>query len=124
MAIGRNSDGDWLDSVATAQRVITVDASGTPTSGGAPVTRTKVIARYNNSGVGGATAPGTRTITTGARSYTVVVLAASSATSPTFDGVALPAGMTVSYSADGANTLPAASLVTAAGDDVVYEEVR
>lgn len=124
MAIERNDELLYVDDVARAQRILAVDSSGNPTSGGAPVARTKVIARYNNSGVGGATTPGTRTITTGARSYTVVVLAASSATSPTFDGVALPAGMTVSYSADGANTLPAASLVTVVGDDVVYEEVR
>lgn len=61
----------------------------------------------------------TTTLVAGHRSYTVTVIAAASAASPTLDGVALPVGYTASYSADGANTLEAASLVTVLGDDVI-----
>lgn len=68
------------------------------------------------------TAGADRTIPAGRRSYSVGVVAASSAASPTIDGVALPVG-SWTYEADGNNTLPGAQIDTVVGDDVVILEL-
>lgn len=64
-----------------------------------------------------------RTIPAGTRSYTVTVVAAASAASPTLDGVALPVGYTATFSAPENDTLEAAEVATVAGDDVIVLEV-
>jgi hypothetical protein len=107
----------WVDDAARATRVTVVDASGE--SGGAlpdPVERATTATRV-------ATAA-TTAIAAGARSYSVTVLAAASAASPTLDGVAIPVGMTVRRVAPNNDTLEAASVVTVSGDDVLIDEVR
>lgn len=65
----------------------------------------------------------TTTIAAGSRSFTVTVVAAASAASPTLDGVALPVGYTGTIAADGNNVLAASSLITVAGDDVILLKV-
>lgn len=80
--------------------------------------RTTDIKRYN----GTVDAHGTHNIVAGKRSYSIAVMAAAGAT-PTLDGKPLPVGWTGSYTAPGADTLEAAVLITAAGDDVLYTEV-
>lgn len=65
----------------------------------------------------------TTPIAAGALSYTVIVITAASAASPTLDGVALPLGE-FTFGTDGSGTLDAASLVTVAGDDVLLMQVR
>lgn len=85
----------------------------TPAAG---VARTKSISRV--------TTATTTTIPAGRQSYTVTVIAAASAASPTLDGVALPVGYTATFSVVyGRDTLPSASLVTVAGDDVLILQV-
>jgi hypothetical protein len=84
--------------------------------------RSKNVVRYASSGTG-VTAPGTRNIPAGRKSYTVAVIAAASAATPTFDGVALPAGTVLTFSAESGDTLPSATLISVAGDDVLYTEV-
>lgn len=65
----------------------------------------------------------TTSITAGKKSYSVAVVTAASGSSPTLDGVALPAGVTVSFSAPDNDTLESASLVTVLGDDVIVTSV-
>lgn len=65
----------------------------------------------------------TTNIAAGKNSYTVAVIAASSSSSPTLDGVALPVGAVVSFAASQNNTLPSAAIVTAVGDDVLITVV-
>jgi hypothetical protein len=102
---------NWIDSTAQAARVTMVATDGTST--GTPgVARTKSLTRVNTAT--------TTSITAGKKSYTVIVVAAASAASPTLDGVALPAGVSLTFSVISNNdTLPSASLVTLAGDDVL-----
>lgn len=67
----------------------------------------------------------TTPIAAGAESYSVTVVSAASAASPTLDGVALPVGYTATFSVVYArDTLPSASLVTVSGDDVIILQVR
>lgn len=116
----------YNDPAAQATRVMTVAADGS-TSGGsaAPVVRTTTVARYASAGPAGVTAPGTRNISAGAISYSVAVLTAGSTATPTLNGVALPAGSSVDFTATrSADTLAAATLITVAGDDVIFTEVR
>ena len=118
MATTRFDPFGYADTAAEAQRVMLVDGSGEaldPGAGGG-VARASGISRV-------ATAT-TTAITAGARSYSVTVIAAASAASPTLDGVAIPQGVTVRFEADGDNTLDAASLVTVSGDDCLITEVR
>jgi hypothetical protein len=84
--------------------------------------RSKSVVRYASSGTG-VTTPGTRNIPAGRKSYTVAVIAAASTATPTFDGVALPAGTVIAFSAESGDTLPSATLISVAGDDVLYTEV-
>jgi hypothetical protein len=65
----------------------------------------------------------TTAITAGKKSYSVAVVTAASVASPTLDGVALPAGATVSFTAPDNDTLEAASVVTVSGDDVIITSV-
>lgn len=116
MAVIRNNDNEYIDTAAQALRTTSVDASGNPTSL-APVARTKSTTRV--------TTATTTNITAGAQSYTVTVITASGAASPTLDGVALPAGYTATFSVVyGRDTLPSAAVVTATGDDVIILQVR
>lgn len=62
---------------------------------------------------------GTRTVGAGSFSYSVTVISAASAASPTLGGVALPVGFTASYAPRNADTLTGLSLVTVTGDDVM-----
>lgn len=66
----------------------------------------------------------TTPIAAGAYSYSVKCDAASSASSPTLDGVRMVLGEVVVRVAPPGGTLEAASLVTATGDDVTIDEVR
>lgn len=111
MAVERNDELLYSDDVARAQRVLTVDSSGNPTSGGAPTTHVETITRYNTAG--------TRTIGAAARSYSLVVIAAASAASPTLGGVALPAGYAAEFTAPQADKVTGLPLVTVTGDDVI-----
>lgn len=89
------------------------EVDSTPVGG---VARTSSIQRVNTAA--------TTAIAAGTQSYTVTVVAAASAASPTLGGVALPAGYTATYSVVyGRDTLPAASVVTVAGDDVIILKV-
>lgn len=110
MAIGRNENGEYFDTTATAQRIIAVDAAGTPTAVAA-ITHVETITRYNTAG--------TRTVGALARSYNVAVVSAASAASPTLGGVALPAGYSVEFTAPQADKVTGLSLVTVTGDDVL-----
>ncbi len=58
-------------------------------------------------------------IAAGARSYTITVISAASAASPTLDGVALPVGYSATFTAPGEHTLEAAAILTAPGDDAI-----
>lgn len=62
---------------------------------------------------------GTRTVGAASFSYSVTVISANSAASPTLGGVALPVGFTASYSPRNADSLTGLSLVTVTGDDVI-----
>lgn len=66
----------------------------------------------------------TTTIPRGVRSFSVTVVTAASAASPTLDGVALPAGFTGSFDADGYDGLHEMDLVTVSGDDVIILTVN
>lgn len=66
----------------------------------------------------------TLNIPVGRQSYTITVIAAASAASPTLDGVALPVGYTATFSVVyGRDTLPAAAIATVVGDDVIILQV-
>lgn len=112
MAVFANDEQEYIDNAARAQRVTNVDASGNPTTG---ATRTTALQRVNTAT--------TTNIAAGLRSYSITVLAASSASSPTIGGAAAPAGYTVSFTADGSNTLTGMAVVTATGDDVLIATV-
>lgn len=103
-------NSQYIDGTARATRVITVGSAGTSST-----QRVTAIARV-------ATAT-TTAITAGKQSYTVAVVAAASTASPTLDGVALPSGSSVTFSAPTGDTLEAASLVTVLGDDVIITSV-
>jgi hypothetical protein len=109
----KDGTSDRRAAVDTSNRLVTV-----PTG----VERSKSVVRYASSGTG-VTTPGTRNIPAGRKSYTVAVIAAASSATPTLDGVALPAGTVLSFSAESGDTLPSASLISVAGDDVLYTEV-
>lgn len=111
MTIIKNDEGEYLDNVAEAERVTVVGPGGAPVFP-LPVSRVTSITRV-------ATAMSTP-ITAGKQSYTVTVVSAASAASPTLDGVALPAGYTATFSiSNPGDTLEAATLVTVSGDDVI-----
>lgn len=112
MAVFANDDQEYIDNAARAQRMLSVDASGNPTSGSQ---RTTAMQRVNTAT--------TTNIAAGLRSYSITVLAASSSSSPTIGGVAAPAGYSVNFMADGANTLTGMAVVTATGDDVMIATV-
>lgn len=107
---------EYVDNEAKATRVTMVAADGSASGGGAAsVQRVTAISRV-------ATAT-TTSITAGKKSYTVAVVAAASAASPTLDGVALPAGSTFTFEAPQGDTLEAASVVTVSGDDVIITSI-
>lgn len=111
MAIERNDEHLYIDNTAKAQRVTVVSGGG-----GGAVQRVTSIQRVNTA----TTTP----IAAGTQSYTVTVVTASGAASPTLDGVALPAGYTATYAVTNpGDTLEAASMVTATGDDVIILKV-
>lgn len=112
MAILENDEQEFIDLAARAQRILSVDTSGNPMSG---AQRTTGIQRVNTAT--------TTNIAAGLRSYSITVVTASSAASPTIAGVAVPAGYTVNYTADGANTLSGIAVVTSTGDDVIIATV-
>lgn len=113
----------YNDATAQATRVTTVDAGGVIVTPAAPAVRTTNVARYADAGPAGVSAHGTHNITAGKQSYSIAVSTAASANTPTLDGVAIKAGMTISFSARNSDTLEAAVLITVAGDDVLYTEV-
>lgn len=140
MAVERNDIGEWLDDTAKAQRTIAVDGTGAvvgntvsvsnfpasteiandvgnpvPVSLPAGTQRTHVITRV--------TTATTTNITAGKRAYTIQVLAASSLTSPTVDGVAVPTGTILILSAPSGDTLDASAIVTLTGDDVLITTI-
>lgn len=136
MSNQRTDDSEYVDQVALATRVIAVDSAGTPIPpGGGGLTDAQLRAvPVPVSGTVTANPPATvqrvtaitrvitattTAITAGKKSYTVTVIAAASAASPTLDGVALPAGYTASYSSPSNDTLESASVVTVLGDDVI-----
>lgn len=98
-----------IDPVTKARRVIVVDGGGsdifTP-----PAVFAEDILRYNT--------PGTRTVGAGKTSYSVYVRTASSASSPTLNGIPLPEGYSGEWTAPPGSTLTGRSLVTASTDDV------
>lgn len=105
----------WVDDAAKATRVTVVDSSGTAGAGSsATVQRTTAISRVNTAT--------TTSITAGKKSYTVAVVTAASAASPTLGGVALPVG-SYSFEAPPNDTLDAKSLVTVSGDDCIIISV-
>lgn len=107
---------NWVDDEARATRVTMVAANGSASaSSAATVQRAVTIARV-------ATAT-TTSITAGKYSYTVAVVAAASAASPTLGGVAIPVGTSLTFSAPPRDTLPAASVVTVTGDDVIISTI-
>lgn len=106
----------------TSDRRATVDTSNRLVTVPTGIERSKSVVRYASSGTG-VTAPGTRNIPAGRKSYTVAVIAAASTATPTLDGVALPAGTVMSFSAESGDTLPGATLISVAGDDVLFTEV-
>lgn len=77
--------------------------------------RVEGITRYNSAG--------TRTVGAGKRSYSVLVVAAASAASPTLGGVALPAGWSGEFTAPVNDTLTGLSLVTVGVDDVIVTAI-
>lgn len=89
----------------------------------APVSRETEYIRYSDAGPTGVSAHGSHAIPAGLKSYFITVATAAGATSPTLDGVAIPAGVTIRYEAPYGDTLEAATLVTAAGDDVIFFSV-
>jgi hypothetical protein len=109
----KDGTSDRRAQVDTSNRLVTV-----PTG----VERSKSVVRYSSTATGGTT-PGTRNIPAGRKSYTVAVIAAASSATPTFDGVAIPAGTVITFSAESGDTLPSATLISVAGDDVLYTEV-
>lgn len=120
----KNNNDEYVDRTATATRTTLVDASGNAVPAPAvAVVRTTNVVRYSSPGPAGVTAPGTRNIPAGRKSYSVAVLTAASVNSPTLDGVALVAGTEVNLSATGSDTLEAATLITVAGDDVLFTEI-
>ncbi len=57
------------------------------------------------------------------RSWSIFVVAAASTASPTLNGVAIPVGATIEYTAPDDETMRGATLVTVTGDDVVFTSV-
>lgn len=101
----------WIDDGARATRVTLVASDGSvPPDAAAAVQRVTGIVRV-------ATAT-TTPITAGKKAYTVAVITAASAASPTLDGVAIPVGA-YNYEAPPGDTLESASVVTVSGDDVI-----
>lgn len=109
----QNAAGAAAVNIQDGGNSITVDGTVAITLPSA--TRTQSITRV--------TTAVTTAIAAGSRSFTVTVVAAASAASPTLDGVALPVGYTGTIAADGNNVLAASSLITVAGDDVILLKV-
>lgn len=101
---------NYVDDGAAATRVTLVTAAGAATAAAAAVARTAAISRV-------ATAT-TTTITAGKKAYTIAVVTAASAASPTIGGVAVPVG-SYSWEAPPGDTLSALAVVTVSGDDVI-----
>lgn len=100
-------------------------ATATPTDVGGDSVVSAVDAKVLAETIVRQTGAVTRSILVGARSRSVTVIAAASAASPTYNGVALPVGTNIVVGVDHpGDTLPAASLVTVAGDDVLFIETR
>jgi hypothetical protein len=112
MAIQRD-DQEFIDRTARATRVLSVNAAGTPTGGGEQ--RTTTFQRVDSAD--------TTAIPAGTVAYSVAVITAASAASPTLDGVALPANVAINYEAPPGDTLEGASVVTVEGDDVIITTV-
>ena len=106
----------YVDDSARATRVTMVAADGSASANtGATVQRVTAIQRV-------ATAT-TTSITAGKKAYTVAVVTAASAASPTLGGVALPQGASFTFEAPPNDTLDAKSLVTVLGDDVIITSI-
>jgi hypothetical protein len=107
MGADKFMDQNWLDATAQATRVTMVAADGSTTTQ-AGTQRTKSYQHV--------TTATTTTVTAGKKAYTFKINAASPTT--TLDGVVVSVGV-LSWSVISNNdTLPAAVLVTVAGDDV------
>lgn len=101
-----------LDPDAHAERVLPVDAAGNVTVG---AVRTPTVQRVNTAT--------TTNVAAGALGLSVLVVAAASAASPTVGGVAIPAGVSVSFEAPTDDTLATIAIVTVSGDDVIITKV-
>lgn len=117
-----HEDREYSDTGAEATRCIAVDAAGNVIAV-SPVVRTTTVTRYANAGPAGVTPPGTLNIPAGRKSYSIAVITAASAASPTLDGVALTAGTVVTFTAPPGDTLEAAAFVTVSGDDALVTQV-
>jgi hypothetical protein len=115
--------GDQLTVEVFTNVTAPVASGGVGGPAAAGVQRVTTVTRFANAGPAGVTAPGTYNIVAGRKSFTVLVNAQGSINTPTLDGVALLPGV-YTYSADAAgDTLEAAVLITAAGDDVTLLEL-
>ena len=115
-------DDDALtdDELRATPVVVTGSVTTTPP---VAVSRVTEYVRYADAGPTGISAHGTHTITAGKKSYSIAVIAAASEDSPTLDGVAIPANTVLEFEAPPNDTLEAASLVTVAGDEVLFVSV-
>ena len=112
MAVIRNDELEYSDDVSRATRCLAVDSSGNPV----PV----LVSAQRVTSIQRVTGAASTAITAGKQSYTVTVVAAASAASPTLDGVALPAGYTATFAiTNPGDTLESATLATVLGDDVI-----
>lgn len=111
MAVYANDAGEYIDTTAQAQRVVSLAPGGAGSTA-----RTPTVQRVNTAT--------TTNVAAGAQAYTFTVISAASAASPTLGGVALPQGYSASFSiSNPGDTLGAISLVTSTGDDVMILKV-
>lgn len=114
--ISQESNGSFFDRIASANRVVLVDATGAEYAAGAvSVQRTPTIQRV--------TTATTTTVAAGAQAISVRILAATSASTPTVGGVAVPTDGVVTFTAKSGDTLGSLSVVTLTGDDVLITSV-
>lgn len=134
MAVVRD-DQQFIDTAQQATRVIDIGGGGggggltdaelraTPVPVSGTVTATPPASVERVTAIARVATATTTAITAGKKSYSVAVVTAASVASPTLDGVALPAGVTISFTSPDNDTLEAASLVTVSGDDVIVTSV-
>lgn len=134
MAVVRD-DQQFIDTAQQATRVIDIGGGGggggltdaelraTPVPVAGTVTATPPASVERVTAIARVATATTTAITAGKKSYSVAVVTAASVASPTLDGVALPAGVTISFTSPDNDTLEAASLVTVSGDDVIVTSV-